>query len=80
MAQCHYVRCEPTSRPTASLTTKECRIAWGAVMLGMGFVRNFTDLFVARIFLGITEAGLFPGVSFFLTQWYRRHEINTRIA
>jgi MFS family permease len=24
--------------------------------------------------------GLFPGVSFFLTQWYRRYEINFRIA
>ena len=30
--------------------------------------------------LGITEAGLFPGVSFYLTMWYRRHEVNFRIA
>lgn len=28
----------------------------------MGFVKNFEGLLVARIFLGITEAGLFPGV------------------
>jgi hypothetical protein len=35
-------------------------IAWGAVMTGMGFVQNFTGLLVARIILGITEAGLFP--------------------
>jgi len=55
-------------------------IAWGAVMIGMGFIQNFRDLFITRIFLGITEAGLFPGVSFFLTQWYRRYEINFRIA
>lgn len=41
--------------------------------IGMGFVDNFVDLFVTRIFLGITEAGLFPGVSFFLTQWYKRY-------
>lgn len=46
----------------------------------MGFVKNFEGLLVARIFLGITEAGLFPGVSFYLTQWYRRYEINFRIA
>jgi len=26
------------------------------------------------------NTGLFPGVSFFLTQWYRRYEINFRIA
>jgi len=55
-------------------------IAWGAVMIGMGFVNNFTELFITRVFLGITEAGLFPGVSFFLTQWYKRYEINFRIA
>jgi MFS family permease len=37
-------------------------LAWGVVMVGMGFVKNFEGLLVARIFLGITEAGLFPGV------------------
>lgn len=44
-------------------------LAWGIVMTLMGIVRNYEGLLVARIFLGITEAGLFPGVSFFLTQW-----------
>jgi hypothetical protein len=39
-------------------------VAWGVVMVGMGFVRNYHGLLVTRIFLGITEAGLFPGVSF----------------
>lgn len=37
-----------------------------------GFVKNFADLFVTRLFLGTAEAGLFPGVSYFLTLWYRR--------
>lgn len=37
-------------------------IAWGGVMIGMGFVENFAGLLSTRIFLGITEAGLFPGV------------------
>lgn len=55
-------------------------VAWGIVMIGMGFVRNFVGLFVARLFLGATEAGLFPGVSFYLTQWYRRYEISFRIS
>ena len=36
-------------------------IAWGVVMIGMGFVKGFESLLVTRIFLGITEAGLFPG-------------------
>ncbi|CAK9781745.1 MFS general substrate transporter [Cutaneotrichosporon oleaginosum] len=55
-------------------------VAWGAVMIGMGFVTGFTSLFVTRLFLGITEAGLFPGVSFYLTQWYRKYEISWRIS
>jgi MFS family permease len=55
-------------------------IAWGVVMIGMGFVQNFAGLLAARIVLGIAEAGLFPGVAFFLTQWYRRFEISFRVA
>lgn len=55
-------------------------LAWGVVMVGMGFVQNFAGLFVARLFLGMTEAGLFPGVSFYLTQWYTKYEISWRIS
>lgn len=39
-------------------------IAWGIVMTLMGIVHNFAGLLAARVFLGATEAGLFPGVSF----------------
>lgn len=38
-------------------------VAWGTVMTLMGIVRNYHGLLVARIFLGVTEAGLFPGVA-----------------
>ena len=55
-------------------------VAWGIVMIGMGFVKNFAGLMATRVFLGATEAGLFPGVSFFLTQWYRKYEISWRIS
>lgn len=30
----------------------------------MGLVKDFNGLLIARIFLGVTEAGLFPGVVF----------------
>ncbi|KAI4834406.1 MFS general substrate transporter [Aureobasidium sp. EXF-8845] len=39
-------------------------VAWGIVMTLMGLVKDFKGLLVARIFLGVTEAGLFPGVVF----------------
>ncbi|KAG8627328.1 hypothetical protein KVT40_004811 [Elsinoe batatas] len=54
--------------------------AWGTVMTLMGIVRNYTGLLIARIFLGIAEAGLFPGVAYFLTMWYCRFEVQTRQA
>lgn len=35
-------------------------LAWGGVMIGMGFVKSFEGLLVTRVFLGITEAGTCP--------------------
>ena len=40
----------------------EIMVAWGIVMTLMGIVQNYHGLLIARIFLGVTEAGLFPGV------------------
>ncbi|KAL8287355.1 hypothetical protein RQP46_003807 [Phenoliferia psychrophenolica] len=55
-------------------------LGWGIVITLTGIVENFAGLFTARVFLGITEAGLFPGVTFFLSQWYLRHEVALRIS
>lgn len=38
-------------------------VCWGVVMTLMGLVQSFQGLVVARLFLGVTEAGLFPGVA-----------------
>ncbi|KAL1743407.1 major facilitator superfamily domain-containing protein [Schizophyllum fasciatum] len=55
-------------------------VAWGIVMTLMCLCNNYHDLVIARIFLGLTEAGLFPGVTFYLSLWYRRREVSSRIA
>jgi MFS family permease len=55
-------------------------VAWGVVMTLMGIVHNYAGLLAARIFLGVTEAGLFPGVAYYLTNWYKREEIQLRQA
>jgi len=55
-------------------------ILWGLCMVGMGFVTNWGGLMAARFFLGVTEAGLFPGVNYYLSCWYRRDEIAIRVA
>lgn len=44
----------------------------------MGLVKNNAGLLAARWFLGIAEAGLFPGVNFYLSCWYKSSEIGVR--
>lgn len=49
-------------------------------MVTMGLCHNFGGLVTARIFLGLFEAGLFPGVNFYLSAWYTRREFGIRAA
>lgn len=46
----------------------------------MGLVESYHGLLAARIFLGIAEAGLFPGVVYYNTMWYCRYEVQVRQA
>ncbi|KAJ5088902.1 hypothetical protein N7456_012518 [Penicillium angulare] len=55
-------------------------IIWGLIMVLMGFVQNFSGLMAARWFLGMAEAGLPPGISYYLSCWYRRSELGIRMA
>jgi MFS family permease len=65
-------------RPSVWLTT--IMVCWGLIMTCMGLVHNFSGLLACRIFLGIAEGGLFPGVNYFITMWYPRHECGLRMA
>ncbi|KEF51416.1 uncharacterized protein A1O9_12565 [Exophiala aquamarina CBS 119918] len=65
-------------RPSIFLPT--IMVLWGICMTCMGLVHNFGGLMTARWFLGITEAGLFPGVNYYLSCWYRRSEFGIRAA
>lgn len=55
-------------------------VVWGIVMTMMGLVKNYPQLVAVRACLGIVEAGLFPGVVYYLTLWYPRHMCAYRIA
>ncbi|CBQ73100.1 related to allantoate permease [Sporisorium reilianum SRZ2] len=50
----------------------------GICMLSQGLVRNYHGLLVARFFLGVTEAGLFPGAQVLMFGWYKRSEFGLR--
>ena len=45
-------------------------VSWGVVAVAIAFAPNATTLLVLRFLLGVAEAGLFPGVVFYLTQWF----------
>jgi len=55
-------------------------VAWSACMIGQGFVKNYAGLLATRALLGLFEAGLYPGVNYYITQWYLRHECGFRMA
>ena len=55
-------------------------ILWGATMVTMGLTHNFQGMMATRFFLGLAEAGLFPGISYYLSCWYKRDEFGIRAA
>lgn len=55
-------------------------IAWGLIMTLMCLCNTYHSLIIARIFLGLAEAGLFPGITFYLSLWYKRRDVAKRIA
>ena len=45
-------------------------ISWGIISACMMFVQTPTAFYVLRFFLGMAEAGFFPGIILYLTYWY----------
>ncbi|MBV8805104.1 MAG: MFS transporter [Sinobacteraceae bacterium] len=45
-------------------------LTWGLIAAGMMFVRTPLQFYIMRFLLGMAEAGFFPGVIFYLTQWF----------
>lgn len=54
--------------------------AWGAITMGLGGSHTFGQVTGIRFLLGVVEAGLFPGLVYYLTFWYRASERSIRVA
>jgi MFS transporter, ACS family, tartrate transporter len=52
-------------------------VTWGILAMGMLFVRTPLQFYAVRFLLGMSEAGFFPGVIFYLMQWFP-HELRAR--
>ncbi|GFF91186.1 MFS transporter, putative [Aspergillus udagawae] len=55
-------------------------LSWGACTMGLGGAHNFAQVTGLRFLLGVMEAGLFPGLVYYLTFWYRHSERSMRVA
>ncbi|KAJ3782682.1 MFS general substrate transporter [Lentinula aff. detonsa] len=63
-----------------SLWLSGLMFCWGIMMTVQGLVHNFGGLMGMRWMLGMFEAGLFPGVNYYLSCWYKRSEFGIRAA
>ncbi|PNY26246.1 transporter, partial [Tolypocladium capitatum] len=55
-------------------------LAWGAITMGLSGTHSYASVTVVRFLLGVFEAGLFPGLVYYVTFWYRAEERSIRVA
>ncbi|GAP91683.1 putative major facilitator superfamily transporter [Rosellinia necatrix] len=65
-------------RPSRWLAFLMC--SWGLITIGIGGVRSYAQITGVRFLLGVFEAGLFPGLVYYLTFWYKTDERSVRVA
>ena len=54
----------------ARLWIARVMLTWAVISAAMVFVTTPTGFYVLRFLLGVAEAGFFPGVIYYLTNWY----------
>ncbi|KAF2970567.1 hypothetical protein GQX73_g2984 [Xylaria multiplex] len=57
-----------------------CMFFFGLVSIFQGLVQNYGGLLTTRFFLGLFEAGMFPGCFYLIGMWYKRHEAQKRYS
>ncbi|TLD15420.1 uncharacterized protein PgNI_02140 [Pyricularia grisea] len=55
-------------------------ILFGLITIASSWVNSYAQLAVCRFLLGLAEAGLMPGLSYYLSRWYRRSELIFRLS
>lgn len=64
----------------ARLWISRILLTWGLISAAMSLVNSTWSFYVLRFALGVAEAGLFPGIIYYLTQWYPRNRRATIIS
>jgi len=55
-------------------------LGFGIASVAMAYVKNFSQACGVRFVLGAFEAGLMPGIAYYLSRWYRRAELTFRLS
>ncbi|KAK6087717.1 major facilitator superfamily transporter [Seiridium cupressi] len=55
-------------------------LCFGIASLGTAFVNNLPQACGVRFVLGVFESGMMPGISYYLSRWYRRSELAFRLS
>ncbi|KAJ4420166.1 hypothetical protein N0V82_004509 [Gnomoniopsis sp. IMI 355080] len=55
-------------------------LGFGLSSLGTAFVKNQAQASGVRFILGVFEAGMMPGIAYYLSRWYRRSELAFRLS
>lgn len=55
-------------------------LGFGLSSLGTAFVHNQSQASGVRFLLGVFEAGMMPGIAYYLSRWYRRSELAFRLS
>ncbi|KAK1446635.1 major facilitator superfamily transporter [Colletotrichum cuscutae] len=55
-------------------------LLFGICSVGTAFVHTVPQLMAVRFLLGIFEAGMLPGIAYYLSRWYRRSELAFRLS
>jgi MFS family permease len=55
-------------------------IIFGILSIAMAFVTNLGSGCAVRFLLGAAEAGMLPGIAYYLSRWYPKRELAFRLA
>lgn len=55
-------------------------LCFGIASIGTAFVQNIHSACGVRFVLGIFEAGMLPGIAYYMSRWYRRSELAFRLS
>lgn len=55
-------------------------LCFGIASLGTAFVTTLPQACGVRFVLGVFESGMMPGISYYLSRWYRRSELAFRLS